>query len=115
MRAYLEKKCAESKTTLNQEALDRIVKNELRTVMRDTNALSRMRNLFVTYHLILCRHGLSWLPETNPKVAVNHVLQAVRPGSLCTRLQSDISFGYYSPKSDFRAFMAHTPKLAQAS
>lgn len=89
---YLEYQDASSKTTRKVENLERIVKKDLRTDMRDDYAVSCMRNLFVSYHELLCRQGFGWVTEGNQKIAVQHVTSAVKPEALRTRLQSDLSF-----------------------
>ena len=59
LRKYLEGKAEESRETVSLEVLDEIVNRELRMNIRDKNARSRMESLFVTYHALLRRNGLS--------------------------------------------------------
>lgn len=112
LRAYLEKQAAISKNSTTADSLDRFVKTGSRTDVCDTNAVSWMRNSFVSYHALVCKHGVGWLTAKNPKIAVQNVIVAVRPEALWTRLQSDSSFGYKNLKSDFRAFMTHWCRLS---
>ena len=89
-RAYLDSKAEDSKEVVSLSKLDELVSQELRTDMRDANATSRIQNLFVNYMTLLRRHGLSWIIKENQKVAVGHVLSAIRPTALQSRLDSDL-------------------------
>lgn len=114
LRSFLEERSAESQDSMTIEQLDKIVSQKLRTNMRNNNAKSRMQDLFSSYVTILSRNGLRWLIEENPKVAVYHVLSAVRPQSLQNRLTSDLSFSKYKFQKDWHAFLKHAVRLAEA-
>lgn len=81
--------------------------------MRDENAVSRMSILFSCYHALLRKHGIGWVTDDNPKIAIKHSTSAVRPEFLRSRLQYDLSFGYKHLKNDLKAFMAHCLKLSE--
>ena len=85
LRKYLEDKARESKETVSLATLDKIVERKLHMNMSDSSAKSRMQSLFVSYTTLLRRHGLAWVLESNQKVAVYHVLSAVRPLDLRNR------------------------------
>lgn len=70
-----------------------------------------MQFLLVDYQKILRRHGVSWTLQENKKVAVVHVLSAIRPHSIKVRLESDLEFSKTSLKKDFKGFMKHELKL----
>lgn len=74
LRMYLENESQVSKTALSQDSFDKIIKSELHTDIRDKNAVSPMRNMFLSYHGILRRHGTSCLTDRTPNVAMNHVI-----------------------------------------
>lgn len=114
VRTFLEQRAEESKEVVTLEKLDEIVSRELRTNMRNTNASARMQDLFASYHTILVRNGLKWILEDNQKVAVYHVLGAIRPNSLRERLESDLSFSQHELKKDFKGFLRHAIRLAEA-
>lgn len=90
-----------------EEALDRPVKKELRTDMRDEDAVSRMRSLFFKYHASFRRNGVYWLTAENLKLSVQHFISAILPEALNVIVQSDLTFGYKKLKSYFKAFMSH--------
>lgn len=46
VRAFVETRSADSKEVVTLEKLDKIVKNELRTNMKNSNAKARMQDLF---------------------------------------------------------------------
>ena len=52
--------------------------------------------------------------EYNPKIALGHFTSALRPEAPRTRLESDLAFGYIHLQTDFKAFMRHRLKLADA-
>ncbi len=50
----------------------------------------------------------------NPKLAIDHALSAIRPHTLKSRLESDLELSYIELKHDFKGFMEHILKLADA-
>ena len=82
--------------------------------MKDKNARSRMESLFVSYHKLLRRHGVSWIVKNNQKVAVGHVLSCIKPATLQSRLQSNLEFSHHSLKKDFKGFMKHSIRISEA-
>lgn len=114
IRAFLDKRSAESKKTISLAQLDNIVKHKLRTNMANHDAEARMEDLFTDYHTLLSRNGLVWLITDNPKVAVQHVLSAIRPQTLFDRLTADLEFAEYELRKDFSGFLKHAIKLAKA-
>lgn len=114
VRNFLSKRAEESKEVVTLEKLDGIVSRELRTNMRNTNAAARMQDLFTNYHTILVRNGLKWIIKDNQKVAVYHVLSAIRPNSLKERLESDLAFSHHDLRKDFLGFLKHAIRLAEA-
>lgn len=111
---YLESKAEPSKSVVTTDMLDKIFEDSLRMDMTDNDARSRIEDLFVTYKSLLRRHGVSWVAKENEKVAVYHVLSAIRPVSLRCRLESDLELSHYSLRKDFKGFMAHAIKLSEA-
>ena len=61
LRLFLEQKAKESSDTITLSMLDKIVHESLRMNMNDNNANSRMEALFVSYVILLRRHGLMWV------------------------------------------------------
>ena len=79
LRAFLDKKAEECKESVTLSSLDNFVSKNLKMDMQDSSAVSRMQSLFVSYHTLLRQNGLLWVMDTSPKVAVHHVLSAIRP------------------------------------
>lgn len=79
LRAYFNEKAQESRELLAIESNTRIVENELRMYMRDTDARFCVENLFESYVMIFGRQGLSCVLKNNQRVAANHVCSIVRP------------------------------------
>lgn len=114
LRAYLDDKAKESKEAVTMEGLDAIVSKELVMDMANSNAKSRMEGLFIRYHSILNEQGLTWIVQDNQKLAVSHVLSAIRPVTLKERLESDLGFSQHALKKDFHGFLKHAVKLSEA-
>ena len=78
------------------------------------SATSRMKSLFIQYHSLLAKQGLSWIISDNQKLAVSHVLSAIGPNYLKERLESDLNFSHYNLKKDFNGFLLHVVKVSKA-
>ena len=113
LRAYLEKEAKESKDAVSLDSLDDIVESELAMSMTNMNARSRMQTLFVDYHSILTRQGIAWTIKYNQKLAITHVLSAVKPKSLRERLQAYLSFSRHDLRKNFQGFLSHAIKLSE--
>lgn len=79
LRIYLVVEYADSRTIFTLSSLDHIIPKYFKMYMRNKDAISHMKTLFVNYHTLLRRHGLAWLLEENQKMAVQHVLSAIQP------------------------------------
>lgn len=73
-----------------------------------------MQDLISSYQTILHRNGLGWIEKSNQKVAVAHVLLAIRPTTLKDRLESDFAFCHHLLRKDFTGFLSRAIKLAEA-
>lgn len=91
-----------------------MVKQNFRTKMRNQNAEARMEDPFKDYHTLLNRNGLLWLIYDNPKVAVQHVISAIRPQTLFYRLASNLAFKRYVLPNDLKGFLTHEIEIAKA-
>lgn len=114
LRAYLDTISAESKNAVTMDSLDDLVRNELVMDMSNGNAKSRMQTLFADYHSLLAKQGVKWVISDNQKLAVAHVLAAIRPASLRERLESDLAFSHHALKKDFKKFLKHAVELSDA-
>ena len=54
------------------------------------------------------------MTEKSQKAAVKHVLSAIRPAQLRTRLEQDIAFSHNDLKANFDGFMAHALDVSAA-
>ena len=59
LRSYLETQARASKQAMTIDKMNRFVKTDLKTNMRNEDSVSRTRNLFVSYHALLRKHGVS--------------------------------------------------------
>jgi hypothetical protein len=63
--------------------------------------------LFADYASLLRINGISWIIEENPKVAVGHILDALKPKPLQARVRDDLQFAHPHLKKEFLKFMDH--------
>lgn len=112
LRSYLESESQETSETLTEAELTKMVESDLKMDMSVKSAKSRMKLLFMSYKSMLRTNGLKWVTEDTPKVAVKHVLMAIRPAQLRNRLENDIKFAKAKLKSDFKGFMKHAIELS---
>lgn len=81
LRKYPSKKAEESKDVLETNVFDRLVDEKPQIDMTDTDIRSLIKTLFISYHLLLHRHGLSWFTKERKKVAVFLFFSAFCPKS----------------------------------
>lgn len=114
LRSFLNKEEEDSKGTISLQTLEEIVERELRMYMGNESGRSRMQSPFIWYHSLFWHNGLSWILEDNQKVAVGHVLYAVRPKNLQERLESNLRFSKTDCRKDFSKFMEHGVQFSGA-
>jgi hypothetical protein len=52
-------------------------------------------------------HGLSWIVDENPKVAISHITESLKPPVLKKRIKADLGLSHADLKNDFLKFMQH--------
>ena len=114
VRDYLEEQCESSQEVVSLEAIEDLVNAELKMDMKDKSAISRMQRLFISYHMILERNGLAWIIQKQPKLAVYHVVAAIRPHYLRHRIESNLKLSHSHLKKDFKQFLKHALEVAKA-
>lgn len=90
------------KVTLKQ--LDKLVQRKVRTDMKNNNATTHVKDVFIKYHTLLLRNVLMWLIKYNHKFAVDHVISVIKPHPLHNQLTADLSFAKYDFVMNFMAF-----------
>lgn len=90
-----------------------MLRKQLKMNMKDRSDKSRMQTLFTNHVSILRRNGLTWPLESNERVAVTHVLTAIRAKSLQSCLQSDLDFAHHHLRKK-KAFLVHSIKISEA-
>jgi hypothetical protein len=85
-----------------------IVTRSLRINMAEKDAAQRIVMLFADYTSLMRVHGLSWVIAEHPKVAVGHLVAALRPVPLQRRIREDLEFSYEPLAKDFLNFIKHT-------
>ena len=90
LRKQLEKMSVVKKADLTLAQFTEMVEKILKMDMSDPSAESRMTNLFISYRTIVRKVGCKWVFKDRQKVAVDHVLSAIRPQPLQARLLDDL-------------------------
>ena len=114
LRNFLMTKGEESTDVVTLGSLDILVRDNLKMNMSDNSANSRVESLFISYIMLLRKHGLVWVREKSQKVAVGHVLSAIRPFTLQRRFDDDLQFAHSNLRKDFSAFMDHAIDVSKA-
>eukprot|EP00171_Calliarthron_tuberculosum_P022654 IDg22654t1 len=114
LRAFLDEKAKASKDNITIHTLEKYVSKSLRMDMSDECPKSRMANLFISYFVLLKKHGCEWVIESSPKIAVQHVMSKIRPQWLKSRIESDLRLSHQELKRNFHKFKKHCAKLASA-
>lgn len=73
-----------------------------------------MQNLVIAYARLWRRHGIKWIIESNHKLAVQHIVSAIKPEYLRTRFEPDLSMVQYSWPRNCIGFMHHALKVSEA-
>lgn len=114
LKTYLESEAEVESKTSGIEKLDELVEKNLRMDMRNPSCMSRMKDLFVCYNLLLKNNGLSWVKEKTPKLAINHIVSAIRPKNLQIRIERDLKYTKSELKKDYKGFMTHAFALTDS-
>jgi hypothetical protein len=85
----------------------------LRMNMAEKDVEQRVVMLFVDYMSLLRTNGLAWLTKENPKVAIEHIIEALRPKPLQKRAGEDLNFSHCSLIKDLLSFMNHVIARAE--
>lgn len=75
----MEQQAEVSKDCASSDTHDMIAQGEIQMDMTDVDAQSRTHTFLINYHALLRQYGLTWVFNSNPKIAVTHVLTAIKP------------------------------------
>jgi hypothetical protein len=95
------------KDALSASQVTAIISRSLRLNFAEKDPEQRIIMLFADYSGLLWSNGLSWVLKEHPKMAVAHIVEAIRPATLQKRLREDLEFSYAPLKRDFLGFMKH--------
>ena len=113
LREYLDRK-SNSSATYTLSTFNSLVQKKLKVDMNDPSSSSRMKRLIIDYYTIVRESGCCVVLEGCQNLAVSHVLSAIKPQSLQTRLGDDLQFSKYALRKDFRGFTKHAIAVATA-
>jgi hypothetical protein len=99
--------------TLSASGVKSIVEKNRRMNMAEKYVEQRVVTLFADYMSLLRTNGLAWLTKENPKVAIEHIIEALRPKQLLKRVGEDLSLSHRSLSKDFLSFMDHVIARAE--
>jgi hypothetical protein len=112
---WLESHKEVKKDTLSASQVKYLVEKSLRINVSEKDDNQRILILFADYTSLLRVHGLSWVIQDHPKKAVEHILDAITPKHLQSRLRDDLAFSHENLKKDFIASMKHAASRAEHS
>lgn len=102
--SYLDNKAQESKDVVIEADLTIMFQAELRMKMSVKARKGRLKVIIMEYCSLFRTNGIKWVIEKTSKLAIRHVLSAVRPMQLCSRVEQDLAFAYHHLKADFDGF-----------
>lgn len=82
--------------------------------MQNCSAISRMKNVFVSYCTIFRWNCISWIVKDNQKISLSHVLAAIKPHNLHGRIHHDLELFQVQLKNYFKVLQKYASKLAEA-
>jgi hypothetical protein len=113
LRKWLDNHQDIKKDGLSAAQVQTIVNRSLRINMAERDCEQRILMLFADYKSLLRLNGMAWLVYDNPKLAVSHITDALKPSVLKKRIRDDLSFGHIGLKKDFLLFMKHVISRAE--
>jgi hypothetical protein len=113
LRTWLDKHQDIKKDCLSAAQVQTIVNRSLRINMAERDCEQRILMLFADYKSLLRLNCMAWLVDENPKLAVSHITDALKPSVLRKRIKDDLSFGHNGLKNDFLLFMKHVTSRAE--
>lgn len=114
LRPYLDEISTESRRTVTLSSLEILVQQKKPTVMKNINASSCMRKIFIDYYSLLRQQGIPWVIKSSKKIAVHHEVSAVRPTKFKSRMESDLYYSYAHIKEDLKNLFEHGQKITDA-
>jgi hypothetical protein len=105
--AWLDKHRDLKKDGLTKNQISAIITRSLRTNMAEKDTEQRIIMLFADYQSLLRANGLSWIVKDNPKLAVDHIMEVIKPFALKKRLRDDLDLAHVGLENDFLGFMRH--------
>lgn len=102
------------RSALTEPAVDDVISKELRIYLPVQSCRARFETLLASYNKLLRRQGLKTVMNGNPKTAVQHIINAIRPANLQKLLRSNTSFTFSSLKKGYPGFMKHCLESADA-
>jgi hypothetical protein len=113
LQCWLDANCDIKKDGFSAAQVLTLVSKRLRINMSEKDLEQRIVMLFTDYSSLLRMHGLSWLIKEHPKVAVWHIVDALKPNALQARIRGDLDFAHAHLKKDFLLFMKHVLQRAE--
>jgi hypothetical protein len=95
------------------EGLESAVKKGLKMSVEILDINSKILKLFSDHRAILKKHGCIDFLEEYPKLAVNHIVQALKPDVLKKRIEAELSFEKKFLCKDYRKFFTYVVEIAR--
>jgi hypothetical protein len=113
LRTWLDKHQDIKKDGLSAAQVQTIVNRSRLINMAERDCEQRIIMLLADYKSLLRLNGMAWLVDENPKLAVSHITDALKPSVLRKRIKDNLLSGHIGLKNDFLLFMKHVISRAE--
>jgi hypothetical protein len=113
VRSWLEKHRNLKKDGLTATQVTTIVSRSLSINMSEKDTEQRIIMLFSDYKSLLRLKGISWIVKDNPKIAIGHITECLKPAVFRKRIKDDLKLSHTELRKDFLLFMKHVIARAE--
>jgi len=94
------------------EDLDAAVKSSVRINVNESDPKMRIKMLFVDYKNFLRNRNWEELIDSNPKLAISHIVSLLKPTALKETIENDLALGKHDMRKQWLPFFRHLVKSA---
>jgi len=114
LKKWLENQDKVTVDTCSVDELDSAVKKKLFMKMKEPDASMRVMNVFTDYLELLSERKMDSFVEENPKLAILHIVSALRPLALKEKIENDLVLHKQILAKDWHKFYAYVTEKAVA-
>ena len=114
LQEWLEEQQKESLDSMTLEQLEEIIRSSIQMNVKEPDPKLRAIRLFADYKMLLRTKKWEDLLTNNPKIAVGHIVEVLRPSELKIKVESDLSLSKKSLKKDWKGFFKYVVEQTTA-